>query len=150
MSDKILTSIDKKKKFRIYLAPLAVLTIDSHNRVSTTDIRLLRRIIRDNRTRGYNAEDTLSMWRKVRMGEEKHIFPNQDAADAVVNTSMIYELGVLKAYAEPLLFSVDNENPNYKYAIRLINMLKPFLPITSDAIPADSILREFIGGSCYK
>lgn len=150
LSDKILTSIDKKKKFRIYLAPLAVLTIDSHNRVSTTDIRLLRRIIRDNRTRGYNAEDTLSMWRKVRMGEEKHIFPNQDAADAVVNTSMIYELGVLKAYAEPLLFSVDNENPNYKYAIRLINMLKPFLPITSDAIPADSILREFIGGSCYK
>ena len=150
LSDKILTSIDRKKKYRIYLAPLAVLTVDSHNRISTTDIRLLRRIIRDNRTRGYNAEDTLSMWRKVRMGEEKHIFPNQDSADAVVNTSMIYELGVLKAYAEPLLFSVPSESPNYKYAIRLINMLKPFLPITSDAIPDDSIMREFIGGSCYK
>lgn len=150
LSDKILTSIDKKKKFRIYLAPLAVLTIDSHNRVSTTDIRLLRRIVRDNRTRGYNAENTLGMWRKVRQGEEKHIFPNQDSADAVVNTSMIYELGVLKAYAEPLLFSVASDSPNYKYAIRLINMLKPFLPITSDAIPDDSIIREFIGGSCYK
>ncbi len=150
LSSKILTSIDKKKKFRIYLAPLAVLTIDSHNRISTTDIRLLRRIIRDNRTRGYNAADTLSMWRKVRMGEEKNIFPNQDLADSVVNTTMIYELGVLKAYAEPLLFSVDSENPNYKYAIRLINMLKPFLPITSDAIPDDSVLREFIGGSCFK
>ena len=150
LNDKILTSIDKKKKYRIYLAPLAILTVDSHNRIPTTDIRLLRRIVRDNRTRGYNAENTLSMWRKVRMGEEKHIFPNQDSADAVVNTSMIYELGVLKAYAEPLLFSVSSDSPNYKYAIRLINMLKPFLPITSDAIPDDSIMREFIGGSCYK
>ncbi len=150
LSDKILTSIDKKKKFRIYLAPLAVLTVDSHNRIPTTDIRLLRRIVRDNRTRGYNAENTLSMWRKVRLGEEKHIFPNQDSADAIINTTMIYELGVLKAYAEPLLFSVPSDSPNYKYATRLINMLKPFLPITSDAIPDDSILREFIGGSCYK
>lgn len=150
LSSKILTSIDKRKKFRIYLAPLAVLTVDSHNRVPTTDIRLLRRIVRDNRTRGYNAENTLSMWRKVRLGEEKHIFPNQDSADAVINTTMIYELGVLKAYAEPLLYSVPSDSPNYKYAIRLINMLKPFLPITSDAIPDDSILREFIGGSCYK
>ena len=150
LSDRILTTIDKKKKYRLYLSPLAILTVDSHNRISTTDIRLLRRIVRDNRTRGYNAENTLSMWRKVRMGEEKHIFPNQDSADAVVNTSMIYELGVLKAYAEPLLFSVASDSPNYKYAIRLINILKPFLPITSDAIPDDSILREFIGGSCYK
>ena len=150
LSDKILTTIDKKRKYRLYLAPLAILSIDSHNRISTTDIRLLRRIVRDNRTRGYKADDTLSMWRKVRMGEEKHIFPNQDSADAVINTSMIYELGVLKSYAEPLLYSVSSDSPNYKYAIRLINLLKPFLSITSDAIPDDSILREFIGGSCYK
>ena len=150
LNDKILTSIDRKKKFRIYLSPLSILTVDSHNRISTTDIRLLRRIVRDNRTRGYNADNTLSMWRKVRKGEELHIFPNQDSADAVVNTSMFYELGVLKAYAEPLLFSVASDSPNYKYAIRLINILKPFLPITSDAIPDDSIMREFIGGSCYK
>ena len=149
LSDKILTSIERKHKFKIYLAPLAILNLDSHNRISTTDNRLLRRLIRDNRTRGYNAESTLTMWKKVRLGEEKHIFPNQDSADAILNTSMIYELGVLKTYVEPLLYSVSSDSPNYKDAIRLINMLKPFLPITSDAIPDDSILREFIGGSCY-
>ena len=149
LSDKILTSIERKNKYKIYLAPLAILNIDSHNRISTTDNRLLRRIIRDNRTRGYNAEETLKGWKKVRLGEEKHIFPNQDSADALINTAMIYELGVLKTYVEPLLFSVPIESPYYKDAIRLINMLKPFLPITSDAIPDDSILREFIGGSCY-
>jgi len=149
LSEKILTSIERKNKYKIYLAPLAILNIDSHNRISTTDNRLLRRIIRDNRTRGYNAEETLKGWKKVRLGEEKHIFPNQDSADVLINTSMIYELGVLKTYVEPLLYSITYDSPYYKDAIRLINMLKPFLPITSDAIPDDSILREFIGGSCY-
>lgn len=150
LSPEILKDIDKKYKYKIYLSPLVFLTIDSHNRVSTTDNRLLRRIVRDNRTRGYNVENTLRIWKKVRTGEEKHIFPNQDSADVVVSTSLIYELGVLKAYAEPLLYSVSTDSPYYEDAIRLINMLKPFLPITSDAIPDDSIMREFIGGSCYK
>lgn len=150
LNDKILTSIDRKKKFKIYLSPLTILNIDIHNRISTTDNRLLRRIVRDNRTRGYKVEDTLRSWRKVRLGEEKHIFPNQDSADATFNTALIYEIGVLKTYVEPLLYSVSITSPYYEEARRLINVLKTFLPIPSDAIPDDSLLREFIGGSCFK
>lgn len=150
LNDNILTAIDKSRKFKIYLSPLTILNIDIHNRISTTDNRLLRRIVRDNRTRGYKVEDTLRLWRKVRLGEEKHIFPNQDAADVTFNTALIYELGVLKTYVEPLLYSVDNDSPYYEEARRLINVLKTFLPITSDAVPDDSLLREFIGGSCFK
>ena len=150
LNDKLLTSIDKKNKFKIYLSPLTVLTIDNHNRISTTDNRLLRRIVRDNRTRGYNVENTLKAWKKVRNGEEKHIFPNQDAADAVFNTALLYEIGVLKTYVEPLLYSVPMDSPHYNDARRLINTLKTFLPIPSDAVPDDSLLREFIGGSCFK
>ena len=118
--------------------------------ISNSDVSLLRRMIRDNRTRGYKVEDTLKIWRKVRLGEEKHIFPNQDSADATFNTALIYELGVLKTYVEPLLYSVSSNSPYYEEARRLINVLKTFLPIPSDAIPDDSILREFIGGSCFK
>lgn len=150
LNDKILTSIDRKKKFKIYLSPLTILNIDIHNRISTTDNRLLRRIVRDNRTRGYKVEDTLRNWRKVRLGEEKHIFPNQDSADATFNTALIYEIGVLKTYVEPLLYSVSITSPYYEEARRLINVLKTFLPIPSDAVPDDSLLREFIGGSCFK
>lgn len=149
LNDKILTSIDRKYKFKIYLSPLTILTIDTHNRISTTDNRLLRRIVRDNRTRGYTVEDTIRSWKKVRLGEEKHIFPNQDAADVVYNTALIYELGVLKTYVEPLLYSVPSDSPQYETARRLLNMLKTFLPIPSDAIPDESLLREFIGGSCF-
>ena len=150
LNDKILTSIDRKKKFKIYLSPLTILNIDIHNRISTTDNRLLRRIVRDNRTRGYKVEDTLRSWRKVRLGEEKHIFPNQDSADATFNTALISEIGVLKTYVEPLLYSVSITSPYYEEARRLINVLKTFLPIPSDAVPDDSLLREFIGGSCFK
>lgn len=150
LNDKILTSIDRKKKFKIYLSPLTILNIDIHNRISTTDNRLLRRIVRDNRTRGYKVEDTLRSWRKVRLGEEKHIFPNQDSADATFNTALIYEIGVLKTYVEPLLYSVSITSLYYEEARRLINVLKTFLPIPSDAVPDDSLLREFIGGSCFK
>ena len=150
LNDKILTSIDRKNKYKIYLSPLTVLSIDIHNRISTTDTRLLRRIVRDNRTRGYDVENTLKVWKKVRLGEEKHIFPNQDSADAVFNTALIYEIGVLKTYVEPLLYAVPSSSPNYKDATRLINMLKTVLPIPSDAIPDDSLIREFIGGSCFK
>lgn len=150
LNEKILTSVDRNQKYKIYLCPLTILNIDIHNRISTTDNRLLRRIVRDNRTRGYKVEDTLKVWRKVRLGEEKHIFPNQDSADATFNTALIYELGVLKTYVEPLLYSVSSDSPYYEEARRLINVLKTFLPIPSDAIPDDSILREFIGGSCFK
>lgn len=150
LNEKILTSVERNQKYKIYLCPLTILNIDIHNRISTTDNRLLRRIVRDNRTRGYKVEDTLKVWRKVRLGEEKHIFPNQDSADATFNTALIYELGVLKTYVEPLLYSVSSDSPYYEEARRLINVLKTFLPIPSDAMPDDSILREFIGGSCFK
>lgn len=150
LSEEILSSIDRSRKYKIYLSPLTILNIDTHNRISTTDNRLLRRIVRDNRTRGYKVEDTLKIWRKVRLGEETHIFPKQDDADTVFNTALIYELGVLKTYVEPLLYSVDRNSPYYEEARRLINVLKTFLPIPSDAVPDDSLLREFIGGSCFK
>ena len=123
--------------------------MDDHNRISTTDNRLLRRIIRDNRTRDYKVEDTLAAWSKVRSGEEKYIFPYQDEADCIFNTALIYEIGVLKTYVEPLLYSVSSDSPYYEDAKRLLNFLRLFLPISADAIPQDSILREFIGGSCF-
>ena len=110
------------KKFKMYISPMTALNIDNHNRISTSDNRLLRRIVRDNRTRGYKVEDTLKMWNKVRLGEEKHIFPNQDLCDVVFNTSFVYELGVLKTYVEPLLYSVDINSPYYDEAIRLNNL----------------------------
>lgn len=149
LNDKVLPGVERSKKFKIYISPLTILNIDNHNRISLTDCRLLRRIVRDNRTRGYPVEDTLKMWKKVRLGEEKHIFPNQDAADVVFNTAFIYELGVLKTYVEPLLYSVSLDSDYYEQAVRLINMLNTFQPIPSDAVPEDSLLREFIGGSCY-
>ena len=149
LNDGILKAIERKNKYKIYISPLTILTIDIHNRISTTDNRLLRRIVRDNRTRGYDVEETLKNWKKVRRGEEQHIFPNQDSADVIFNTALIYEMGVLKTYVEPLLYSVPADSLYHKDAIRLINMLKTFLPIPSDAIPEDSILREFIGGSCF-
>lgn len=150
LSSKILESIPDKRKFKIYISPLAVLSIDPHNRISTTDCRLIRRMVRDNRTRGNGPVETLNAWKKVRLGEEKNIFPYQDAADVVFNTAFIYELSVLKTYAEPLLYSVEMDDPYYEEAMRLINMLGTVLPVTSDAIPSDSLLREFIGGSCFK
>lgn len=146
---KILTNIPRENKFKIYISPLTELNMDNQNRVSTTDNRLLRRIIRDNRTRGYNVEHTLKTWTSVREGEEKYIFPYQDEADCTINSALIYEIGVLKTYVEPLLYSVSNDSPYYEEAKRLINFLRLFLPIPSDDIPADSILREFIGNGCF-
>lgn len=150
LNEELTYSIDKKNKYKIYLCPLTVLSLDNHNRIRTTDNRLLRRIIRDNRTRGYSASDTLSSWGKVREGEEKYVFPFQDEADVIFNTSLIYELGVLKTYAEPLLYSVEESDPMYKEAVRLLNLLKNILPISNDYIPVDSIVREFIGGGYFK
>lgn len=150
LNPKLLETISNDAKYKIYLSPLTVLNIDNHNRVSTTDNRLLRRIVRDNRTRGYSVTDTLKIWPKVRKGEENYIFPYQDEANCVFNTAFIYELGILKTYVEPLLYSVDPKSEYYEEAMRLLNMLKTLLPIPSEAIPDDSLLREFIGGSCFE
>ena len=149
INTNILTNIPRENKYKIYISALTELNIDEHNRVSTTDNRLLRRIIRDNRTRGYNVEHTLKTWVSVRRGEEKYIFPFQDEADFTLNTALIYELGVLKTYVEPLLYSVPYESPFYEEARRLINFLRLFLPIPVDDIPRDSVLREFIGNGCF-
>lgn len=149
LNNELTSSIEKKYKFKIYLSPLTVLNLDNHNRVKTSDIRLLRRIVRDNRTRGYNAKSVLDAWSSVREGEEKNVFPFQDDADVIFNTSLLYELGVLKTYAEPLLYMVDEKDDCYKDAVRLLNLLKNILPIPSDCIPKDSIIREFIGDGYY-
>ncbi len=149
LNPKVLKEIPAKNKFKIYLSALTELNIDYHNRFPTTDNRLLRRIIRDNRTRGYSVVDTLKVWNNVRNGEEKYIFPYQDEADITINTALIYELGVLKTYVEPLLYSVDEDSIYYEEAKRLLNVLRLILPIPSESIPDDSIIREFIGGSCF-
>ena len=149
LDNKILTNISRDKKYKIYISALTELNMDNHNRISTTDNRLLRRIIRDNRTRNLKVEQTLKQWPSVRRGEEKYIFPYQDEADYTINTAAIYEIGVLKTYVEPLLYSVPVDSPYYDEAKRLINFLKLFLPIPADAIPQDSILREFIGNSYF-
>jgi len=150
LNDELTVAVERKNKFKIYISPLTQLNIDDHNRIHTSDTRKLRRIVRDNKFRGHMAADTLNMWNNIRAGEEKFIFPFQDDADAIINTALVYELGILKTYAEPLLFSVSEEDPAYPEAIRLINFLRNFLAIPSDEIPRDSILREFIGGSGFK
>lgn len=149
LDDRILTNIKKENKYKIYISALTELNIDNHNRISTTDNRLLRRIIRDSKTRGHSVESTLESWDSVRRGEEKNIFPYQCEGDYTFNTALIYEIGVLKTYVEPLLYSVETDSPYYEEAKRLLDFLKLFLPIPADAIPQDSILREFIGGSCF-
>lgn len=149
LDSKILTNIPRSKKYKIYISALTELNIDNHNRVSTADNRMLRRMVRDNRTRNNNVEHTLKAWHSVRKGEEKYIFPYQDDADFTFNSALIYEIGVLKTYVEPLLYAVPQDSPYYAEAKRLIEFLRLFLPIPADVIPQDSILREFIGGSCF-
>ena len=149
LNPKILTNIPRENKFKIYICPLTEINMDDHNRVSTTDNRLLRRIIRDNRTRNYSVEKTLAAWSKVRTGEEKYIFPYQDEADFTMNSALIYEIGALKTYVEPLLYSVPYDSPYYEESKRLLNFLRIFLPIPADEIPKDSVLREFIGNGCF-
>lgn len=146
----LLKNINKKNKFKIYISPLAFMGIDNDNRMSMTDIRLLRRMVRDNRTRGYSPEHTLSTWESVRKGEEKYVFPFQDDADVIFNSILAYEIGVLKTYVEPLLFSVNEDNDEYMSTLRLIELLKFVLPIPSDTVPDTSILREFIGNSYFE
>ena len=149
LNEDLTISIPRRNKFKIYISPLTQLNIDNHNHIHTSDTRKLRRIIRDNKFRNYNAADTLKMWEKISYGEERYIFPFQDDADMIINSALVYELGVLKTYAEPLLFSVSENDPVYPEALRLINFLRNFLPIPSEEVPDDSVLREFIGNSCF-
>ncbi len=150
LNEELTMSVERKNKFKIYLAPLTQLNIDNHNRIHTTDTRKLRRIVRDNKFRNYTASDTLKMWAAIRRGETKNIYPYQDEADVVLNSALVYEIAALKVYVEPLLFSVKETDPMYPEALRLINFLRNFLPIPSDTIPHDSVLREFIGGSAFR
>ncbi len=150
LNDRMSSSLPTESKFKIYISALTQLTIDEHNPLSTADGRLIRRIVRDARTRGTNAADTIAMWDSVRRGEEKNIFPFQEQADAMFNSALIYEMAVLKLYALPLLYSVDENNPNYVEAKRLIKLLDYFLTMPADNIPNNSLVREFIGGSALK
>lgn len=150
LNDDILKNIPKKNKFKIYISPLTYLNIDNDNRISMTDLRLLRRIVRDNRTRGYTTSVTLNNWEDVRKGEEKYVFPFQDNANVMFNTSLAYELAVLKTYAEPLLYTVKEDDPEYQTATRLLELLKCVLPLPSETVPQISIIREFIGGSYFE
>ena len=149
LNDKLSSSLPTESKFKIYISALTQLNIDEHNRIPTTDGRLIRRIVRDARTRGASAKQTIAMWNSVRRGEEKNIFPYQESADVMFNSALIYELAVLKLYAEPLLFSIEPGEPEYNEAKRLLKFLDYFLGIPGESIPSNSILREFIGGGCF-
>ena len=149
LNDRLSYSLPKESKFKIYLSALTQLNIDEHNRIPTTDGRLIRRIVRDARTRGTSAKKTIAMWPSVRKGEEENIFPFQEEADVMFNSALIYELALLKQYAEPLLFGIGRDEPEYPEANRLIKFLDYFLGIPNDFIPINSIAREFIGGSCF-
>lgn len=150
LNDQFSHSLPKESKYKIYISCLTTLNIDDHNRIPTTDARLLRRIERDARTRGYSAQATIRMWPSVRRGEENNIFPYQDSADMIFNSALLYETALLKPYVEPLLFGVPRDCPEYLEAKRLLKFLNYFLPIPADDVPRTSLLREFIGGGCYR
>ena len=150
LNDKLSHSLPRESKYKIYISALTQLNVDEHNRIPTTDGRLIRRMVRDARTRGSDAKTTLGMWYSVRRGEEENIFPYQEEADVMFNSALIYELSVLKQYAEPLLFSIKPEDEEYSEAKRLLKFLDYFLGISSEEVPNNSIVREFIGGSCFK
>lgn len=149
LNDRLIGSLPRECVYRIYISALTTLNIDEHNHISTTDGRLIRRMVRDYMTRGTNAQETIQRWPSVRAGEMKYIFPNQENADCVFNSALIYELSVLKVYAEPLLFQVPENSPEFLEAKRLLKFLSYFVGIPADGVTANSILREFIGGSCF-
>jgi uridine kinase len=150
LNDELSYCLPRESKYKIYISALTQLNIDEHNRIPTTDGRLIRRMVRDARTRGASAQTTISMWPSVRRGEEENIFPFQEEADIMFNSALIYELAVLKQYAEPILFGVDRDSVEYLEAKRLLKFLDYFIGAPSDAVPKNSILKEFIGGSCFK
>ena len=149
LNEKMSYGLPAESKYKVYISALTALNVDEHNRIATTDVRLLRRMVRDNRTRGTSASGTLNMWQSVRRGEEKYIFPFQESADAVFNSALIYELSVLKLYAEPLLFGISKEDNQYYEAKRLLKFLDYFLGVTSEGLPNNSLIREFVGGSIF-
>lgn len=149
LNEKTSYALPNESKYKIYISALTNLNIDEHNRIPTTDSRLLRRMVRDVRTRGANARKTIEMWPSVRRGEEENIFPFQEEADAMFNSVLIYELAVLKQYAEPLLFDIPKDAPEYYEAKRLLKFLDYFLGVGSENLPNNSICREFVGGSCF-
>ncbi|MGN1147096.1 MAG: nucleoside kinase [Lachnospiraceae bacterium] len=149
LNGKTSYALPDESKYKIYISALTSLNIDEHNRIPTTDVRLLRRMVRDARTRGADAKRTIQMWPSVRRGEEENIFPFQESADAMFNSALIYELAVLKQFAEPLLFSIAKGEPEYYEAKRLLKFLDYFLGVSSESLPNNSICREFVGGSCF-
>ncbi len=149
LNEALTVYLPKETKFKIYISALTMLNVDEHNRIATTDGRLIRRIVRDARTRGTSAKSTIARWPSVRRGEEKNIFPYQEEADVMFNSALIYELSVLKQYAEPLLFAIAEEDAEYLEAKRLLKFLDYFVGVSSESVPMNSLLREFIGGGCF-
>ncbi len=149
LNEKMSYALPEESKYKIYISALTTLNVDGHNRIPTTDGRLLRRMVRDARTRGASAQRTIQMWHSVRRGEEENIFPFQEEADAMFNSALIYELAMLKTFAEPLLFQIPKEAPEYYEAKRLLKFLDYFLCVPSESLPNNSICREFVGGSCF-
>ncbi len=150
LNDRLSYTLPEDSKFKIYISALTELNMDSHNRIQTTDVRLIRRIVRDARTRGTNAKETIAMWYSVRRGEEKNIFPYQESADVMFNSAAIYELAVLKTYIEPLLYGVPEDSPEFLEANRLLKMLSYLLAYPAESVPHNAILREFVGGSVFR
>lgn len=149
LNPRLTEEVDERNKFKIYISAITSMRIDRHNRIPTTDMRFVRRIVRDHQFRGCSAEKTIDLWPSVRRGEEKNIFPFQEHADTMFNSSLIYEMGVLKKLALPLLMAIEPFKPHYSESRRLVEFLSYFLPIESDEIPFNSIIREFTGGSCF-
>lgn len=150
LNEKLSYALPAQSKYQVYISCLTTLNVDDHNFISTTDARLLRRIERDARTRGYSARDTIRMWPSVRRGEEQNIFPFQDRAEVIFNSALVYETALLKSYVEPLLFHVPRDCDEYIEAKRLLKFLSYFLPVPADDVPRTSLMREFIGGGCYQ
>ncbi len=150
LNPKMSYALPEESKFKIYISALTTINVDAHNRIATTDGRLLRRMVRDARTRGSDARRTIQMWSSVRRGEEENIFPFQEEADAMFNSALVYELAALKQFAEPLLFQIPREAPEYYEAKRLLKFLDYFLNLSSESLPNNSICREFVGGSCFR
>ena len=150
LNDELSYSLPRESKFKIYISALTQINIDEHNRIPSTDGRLIRRLVRDGGTRGISAKETIAMWPSVRRGEEQNIFPFQEDADVMFNSALIYELAILKQYAEPALFGMERETPEYIEAKRILKFLDYVIGVSSEEVPKNSILREFVGGSCFK
>ncbi len=149
LNDKLSYTLPTESKFKIYISALTTLNIDEHNRISTSDGRLIRRMVRDARTRGTSAKGTIDMWKSVRNGEEHYIFPYQESADVMFNSAMVYELAVLKQFAEPILFDIPEDDSAYQEAKRILKFLDYFVGVSSEEVPKNSLLREFVGNSCF-